>query len=245
MKFPPQWCKWVMACVASASASILINGSPSRPFKLHRGLRQGDPLSPFLFVIIGEALNQIIKKATGLNLWRGIEISKDGWMISHLQYADDTLIFCDASMESLKNIKSALILFQLASGLQVNFHKSSLMGMNIPESWITYAASSLLCKVGAIPFTYLGLPIGGNPTRIQAWNPVIEKLTKKLTTWKSKMLLIGGRITLIKSSLSSLPLYFMSIFPIPKGVVETINKVIRQFLWTGSSKKLFPPFHGM
>lgn len=70
--------QWVMACVTFTSASILINGSPSTLFKLQRGLRQGDPLSPFLFVLIAEALNQIILKATSMRLWSGIEICKDG-----------------------------------------------------------------------------------------------------------------------------------------------------------------------
>ena len=242
MQFPRQWCKWVMACVTSASASILINGSPSRPFKLHRGLRQGDPLSPFLFVLIVEALNRIIMKATSSNAWKGIECSKNGPMISHLQFADDTLIFSDASIESLKNIKSALIAFHLASGLQVNFHKSSIMGINTSDSWLKNAANFLLCKVGTIPFTYLGLPIGGNPSRIQVWDPVIEKISKKIATWKGRMLSIGGRITLIKSSLSNLPIYFMSIFPMPKGVIEKINKLIRQFLWCSSPEKKVLPF---
>lgn len=99
MNFPPQWCTWVMACVTSASASILINGSPSTPFKLQRGLRQGDPLSPFLFVLVVEALNLMIRKATGLRLWKGVECRKNGLAITHLQYADDTLILCDANLE--------------------------------------------------------------------------------------------------------------------------------------------------
>lgn len=127
--------------------TILINGSPSCPFNLQRGLRQGDPLSPFLYVLIVEALNQMMKKATRLNLWKGVKICKNGLMITHLQYADDTLIFSDASLAYLKNIKQALILFHQASELQVNS-------------------------------TYLGLLIGGNLSRIKAWDPIIEKLSK-------------------------------------------------------------------
>lgn len=229
MKFPAKWCEWIMTCVMTASASILINRSPSNPFKLQRGLRQGDPLSPFLFVLIVEALNQMIKNATKLHLWQGIETCKTGIKISHLQYADDTLMFCDANLESLKNIKRALVLFHLASGLQVNYYKSLLMGINTPREWLEMAANPLLCKSGLIPFTYLGLSIGGNPTRIQSWDPIIEKLSKKLPTWKGKLLSIGGRITLIKSSLSNLPLYFMSLFPVPKGVAKKINKITRLF----------------
>nr|CCA66178.1 hypothetical protein [Beta vulgaris subsp. vulgaris] len=237
MRFPEQWCQWIMTCVTTASASILVNGSPSTPFKLKRGLRQGDPLSPFLFVLIGEALNQVILKATNMGLWSGVEVCRNGLKITHLQYADDTLVFSDARLESLKNIKMALILFHLASGLQVNFHKSSIIGMNTSKTWLNEAANSLLCKTGDIPFTYLGLPIGENIHKIKAWDPIINKISMKLATWKGRMLSIGGRLTLIKSSLSNLPLYFMSLFPIPKGVVEKINKITRRFLWSGDMEK--------
>ena len=237
MKFPPQWIAWVMTCVSTASASILVNGSPTQPFKTHRGLRQGDPLSPFLFVLIVEALDRLIKKATSMSLWNGLEISKGGFKLTHLQYADDTLIFCEANTEALKNIKKALILFHLASGLQVNYHKSSLIGINTSSAWLNEAAASLLCKTGSVPFTYLGLPIGGNPSRLQSWDPIIEKIAKRLASWKGKMLSIGGRITLIKSSLANLPIYYMSLFPIPKGVVAKIVSITRAFLWCGDSEK--------
>lgn len=226
-----------MTCVSSASASILLNGSPSQPFKLQRGLRKGDPLSPFLFVLIAEVLSKLIQKATNSGLWKGTKICNDGPEITHLQYADDMLIFCDANIESLKNIQKTLIIYHLASGLEVNFHKSSLIGLNISQIWLQQAATTLRCKTGSIPFTYLRLPIGANVSRVRAWDPVIERMAKKLASWKSKMLSIGGRITLIKSSLTNLPVYFMSIFPIPKGVIEKINKIIRAFLWSGDSKK--------
>ncbi|XP_048491371.1 uncharacterized protein LOC125492703 [Beta vulgaris subsp. vulgaris] len=238
MCFPPLWCKWIMSCV---SASILINGSPSKPFKLQRGLRQGDPLSPFLFVLIVEALNQLIRKATSMQLWNGIGVSYSDLKVTHLQYADDTLIFCEANLESLMNIKKMLIVFQLASGLQVNFHKSSLIGINTSSSWTQMAAQILLCKIGSIPFSYLGLPIGGNTSSIQLWEPIMLKMTKKLASWKGKMLSIGGRLTLIKSSLTSLPLYFMSIYPAPKGVMQKIIKLVRSFLWGGNSNKSSMP----
>ena len=237
MQFPPKWTEWIMSCVTSASASILVNGSPSAPFKLQRGLRQGDPLSPFLFMLVGEVLNKVILKATNTGLWSGLEIRKNGLKITHLQYADDTLIFSEAKMESLRNIKKALILFNLASGLQVNFHKSSIIGINTSKTWLQKAADSLLCKVGDIPFTYLGLPIGGNMSRIHAWDPIVSKVEKKLATWKGRMLSIGGRLTLIKASLSNLPIYYMSIFPIPMGVAKKINSITRQFLWSGNMEK--------
>ena len=241
MGFPYQWIKWILSCVTTASASILINGSPSTPFNLQRGLRQGDPLSPFLFDIAAEVLHLMIEKSTSLNLWEGLEINPGGLKISHLQYADDTIIFCPPRIDFLTNIKNALILFHLVSGLQVNFHKSSLMGVNVEDSWLETAASRLLCKKGDLPFIYLGLPIGANIGRLSTWAPIITRMEKKLSSWKANLLSIGGRLTLIKSSLSSLPLYYMSLFPIPKSIIERLIRIQRQFLWSGRAEKKAMP----
>ena len=237
MNFPMKWRDWIRTCVSSASASILINGSPTPPIKLSRGLRQGDPLSPFLFTLIAEPLNLLIKKAVSLSLWDGIEVCRGGPKITHLQFADDTVIFCPPKMEFLENIKRVLILFHMASGLQINFYKSSLMGINIDPSLLDHLASQLLCKVGSLPFTYLGLPIGGNSSRIKLWDPIISKIEKKLASWKGNLLSIGGRVTLIKACLASLPLYYMSLLPMPKGVIEKIIQLQRNFLWRGSMEK--------
>ena len=237
MGFPLLWRAWIKSCVMTASASILINGSPTHPVKLHRGLRQGDPLSPFLFNLAVETLNLILKKGLDLGLWDGIATRPNGVVISHLQYADDTIIFCPPKVEFLCNIKKTLIAFHIASGLGVNFHKSALYGINVDELWLSHTADLLLCRTGSLPFTYLGLPIGGNISRRAAWEPVIDRMKNKLAAWNGKLLSIGGRLTLIKASLSSLPLYFMSLFPIPKGIIDCIVKIQRNFLWNGTEKK--------
>ena len=241
MHFPPKWRQWINSCVMSASASILVNGSPTPPFKLQRGLRQGDPLSPFLFDIIVESLNLLIQKSIASSLWEGIKVGANGISISNLQYADDTILFCPPKLDQLLNIKRVLLLNHQASGLRVNFHKSSILGIHIQEQQLNSLASSLLCKTAKFPFTYLGLPIGGNMSRIEMWNPIIESLNKKLASWKGNLLSIGGRLTLIKASLSSLPIYYMSLFPIPKGVAQKIIAIQRQFLWRGcNGKQGFP-----
>ena len=239
MGFPDVWRSWIMACVSSAAASILINGSPTVPFKLHRGLRQGDPLSPFLFNLIVETLSLVIDKAANLGLWEGLAVSRGGQRVTHLQYADDTIIFCPPNLDFLLNIKKALILFQLASGLKVNFHKSFLYGIHLDDIWLSSAAKTLLCKVGNFPITYLGLPIGGSSSKVALWDPIIKRTENKLSTWKGKILSIAGRLTLIKASIASLPLYFMSMFPAPKGVIEAINRLQRRFLWCGELGKSY------
>lgn len=110
------------------------------------------------------------------------------------------------------------------------------MGIHVDEVWLKMAARSLLCKVGKIPFTYLGLPIGSATNRMETWAPIIDRIERKLATWKSKTLSIAGRLTLIKASISSLPIYFMSLFPIPKGIIKKINALQRRFLWGGGEK---------
>lgn len=129
-----------------------------------------------------EALNQIIEKATSLNLWSDIGFPQSDVKITYLQYADDTLIFCEANIDSLMNIKRMLVLFQLASGLQVNFHKSSLIGINTSSEWLTKAATSLLGKTSIIPFTCLGLPIVGKASRAQLLDPIIATISKRIAT---------------------------------------------------------------
>lgn len=182
-------------------------------------------------------LSLVIQKATGLGLWEGVEISRNGVKLTHLQYADDTIIFRPSNLDYLLNVKKTLILFQLASGLQVNFHKSSIHGIHKYDQWLQKAAKALLCKSGGFPMTYLGLPIGGNMARMPLWDPIVKRIEQKLATWKGRLLSIAGRITLIKASIASLPLYFMSLFPAPKGVIEIINKLQRQFLWSGETGK--------
>ena len=85
--------------------SIILNGSPTKPFKMERGLRQGDPLSPFIFVLVAEVLNKLLIKAKDLELIEGIKIRRDNVELSHLQYADDTVLFCPAKPEVVINFR--------------------------------------------------------------------------------------------------------------------------------------------
>ena len=105
MGFGSQWRCWVYHCITSASMSILVNGSLIAPFKMYYGLRQGDPLSPFLFVLVGEVFNKMVEKAKGLNLVEGLKVGHDAIDISHLQFADDMLVLCPNKMEYLISYK--------------------------------------------------------------------------------------------------------------------------------------------
>ena len=115
----------------------------------------------------------------------------------------------------MRALRAALVIFESMSGLKVNFNKSMLVGMNISDSWLNEAATMLSCKVGRIPFMYLGLPIGGNPRRLQFWEPIVNRIKSRLSGWNNRFLSFGGRLILLKSVLTSLSVYALSFFKAP------------------------------
>ncbi|XP_058203083.1 uncharacterized protein LOC131317560 [Rhododendron vialii] len=209
--------------------SILINGSPSPEFQTQKGLRQGDPQSPFLFNILGEALNIMLERAKDRNIIKGTKLGSNGVNISHLQLEDDTILFCNNDPEEMANIKRILRCFQLMSGLKINFSKSSLCGVNIPLQ-ATYSLAQIMgCKVEQLPIKYLGLSLGANPGRIKTWDSVIERTEKLLNIWRSRCISTGGRLTLMNSNTANIPIYFMSLFKMPATVARKLEKLQRQF----------------
>ena len=115
-----------MSCVSTAFISVLVNGSPSRQFRISRGLRQGCPLSPFLFNLVVEVLSSFLHEAISRNLFKGIKVGRNEMSVSHLQYADDTIIFCKSQVDQLLNVKRVLRCFEVISGFKINFFKSSM-----------------------------------------------------------------------------------------------------------------------
>ncbi|KAJ0478339.1 putative RNA-directed DNA polymerase [Helianthus annuus] len=240
MGFPKRWRRWVNACLSSSKASVLVNGSPSKEFYLKRGLRQGDPLSPFLFILVLEVLEVFMKRAVRLGLFEGVQLPNGGPVLTHLCYADDVIFLGRWSEKNVMNLKRILRCLYLVSGLKVNLAKSSIMGVGVDNDTILAMANNLRCKKGDIPFMFLGLPIGENMKRVKPWRPIIDKFAKKLSRWKSKTLSMGGRITLAKAVLGNLPSYYLSIFKAPLKVIKTLEGIRRDFVWghTGSRCKM-------
>ncbi|GKV24110.1 hypothetical protein SLEP1_g33762 [Rubroshorea leprosula] len=237
MGFCCTWRGWILECLQSSMVSVLVNGSPSRQFPVSKGLRQGDPLSPFLFLIVAEGLNGLTSSAVEKELYKGVTVGKDAVMVTHLQFADDTIFFGEATEDNIMVIKSIMRSFELLSGLKINFQKSQLMGINVEDGWVSKMAYILCCKEGILPFKYLGIPIGGNHRRISMWQPLLDSFKKKLTRWKGRHLSLGGRITLINSVLTSLPVFLMSVYLIPKGTLKAIDRIRKSFLWGGEGEK--------
>ncbi|GKD97873.1 reverse transcriptase domain, reverse transcriptase zinc-binding domain protein [Tanacetum coccineum] len=222
---------WIKTCFSSSRASILVNGSPTSEFSINRGFRQGDPLSLFLFILVMEGLYNAFADVVGNGLMSGININNSSINISHLFFVDDVIITIGWNARDLENIIRVLHGFYLALGLKINIHKSNIYGIRVNEDEVYNMASNAGCIAGNIPFNYLGLPIGSNMKSFASWKILIDRLRSRLSTWKASLLFIGGRLTLIKSLLGSLGIYYLSIFRAPESVLNDLERIQSNFFW--------------
>ena len=180
-----------------------------------------------------EALGRMLDKAIHEGHMLGFSVGNlegRSMVVSHLLFADDTLIFCEADLDQILILRMILIRFEAMSGLKINLGKSEFVPVGVVHN-IDLFLVVLGCKQGSFPMKYLGLPLGAKFKNKSIWNPILEKMEKRLAGWKRLYSSKGGRVTLIKSTLSNLPTYFLSLFPIPASVANRIETLQRNFLW--------------
>jgi hypothetical protein len=217
---------------------VLINGVPVGFFGSSRGVRQGDPLSPFLFVLVMEAFSRMLGAFTERGLISGFSVGPSGpdrGNVSHLLFADDTLVFCGANASQIRHLGALLVCFEAAAGLKVNLSKSALVPVGDVEN-VGQLAGLLGCGYGVVPLKYLGLPLGASFKLKSMWAGLEDMMVRRLAPWKRLYLSKEGRVTLIKSTLSNMPTYMLSLFPIPADVAKHIEKIQRDFLWGGMNE---------
>lgn len=185
-----------------------------------------------------EGFNSMMRVATRNNLLKGFKMGSQAgeeMQICQLLCADDTVIFCDAKAEQVCFIRVILVIFEAVSGLSVNWRKSSMFQVKEVANFQSLG-NILSCKTENFPTTYLGMPLGNSHKELEIWDGIAEKTEKKLATWKTQYLSLGGRATLINSVLDALPTYVMSLFPMPAKVEERLDKLRRDFLWWGNKE---------
>jgi hypothetical protein len=149
MGFGSRWCSWIKACISSVQFSVLVNGSPSDFFSSSRGLRQGDPLSPLLFLLVMEVLSRMLRKMAEDGFLTGFSVGRDV-SISHLLFADDSILFCDANPQHLIYIQLVLTFFEAVTGLRVNLRKSEMVPVgDVPN--LRVLADIMGCRIGSLP----------------------------------------------------------------------------------------------
>lgn len=225
--FPPKWRRLIMNCV-KASFVVTVNGANSTAFAATNGLRQGDPLAPYLFVLCMEVLSEMIKQA--VRDGRIEPLSCGEVPVSHLLFADDVLVFASATKANARAIRAVLEEFTACSGLRLSTAKCQVfMGGNVPHgAWI---AAHLGMERKEFPVIYLGLPLfSGRMGRTHCMS-LVNKVKQRLSTWKQNFLSIAGRVELVRSVLVSLSIYWTSAFLIPRKVLKEIESLMAQFVW--------------
>ena len=231
--FSATWIDWVKKKSDSATTSVLLNGIPGTQFQCKRGVRQGDPLSPLLFVLAADLLQCIVNKAHTQGIF-SLPIEADpSNKFPIIQYADDTILIMKASQREIFCLKGLLQSFAESTGLKVNYAKSQMIPLNLSQDQINILANTFGCQIGTLPFTYLGLPLGTTKPRIDDYMPLMDRTERRLIS-VSSFLTQAGRLQLVNSVLSSLPTYAMCSLKIPIAVLEFIDRARKHCLWRGS-----------
>ena len=160
MGFCEKWMMWIDGCLKSSFVSVLVNGCPIDEFSPQRGLKQGDPLAPFLFNIVVKGLMGLMRETQKKNLFKGFLVGRDGVEINTLQYVDNMVFFGEATMSNVKAIKAMLRSFELVSGLKINFATSSFGAYGRSYHWVRSTAGYLNCRLLLPGNPHRGTPIG-------------------------------------------------------------------------------------
>jgi hypothetical protein len=238
MGFNRRWIDLVMMCVRSVKYSIVVNGTPCGLITPSRGIRQGDPISPYLFLLCAESLSAMFSQANRDGRLTGVPTSRGGPVISHLFFADDSLLFCRSNMTQWNHLTAILHLYEGASGQKMNSNKTGIF-----FSKNSAASDKIQIQgVAGIPVdqrydTYLGLPAIVGRSRIRAFRSIKDKVWKRLQDWKLTFLSQAGKEILLKAVVQAIPTYCMSVFKLPKTLCTEINSMMMRFFWGHKEKE--------
>ncbi|XP_020681050.1 uncharacterized protein LOC110098531 [Dendrobium catenatum] len=226
--FPSTYTNWVKACVSDVNFSIVLNGALEGFFPSSAGLRQGCPLSPYLFCIVMDAFSNLLDG-------RGFKgISNGNYKLSHLLYADDVLIFGEATNENCQILVSVINDFANSSGLVINHDKSYIM---FPKHVSNQLEVCQLLSIHNIvsKITYLGIPLSFYRLKVADFLPLLDSINKKLNGWKANLLSLAGRLQYLKFTIQNTIAYWIRGSIIPKTVHKVFKKVCSRFLFFGNS----------
>ncbi|XP_010513002.1 PREDICTED: uncharacterized protein LOC104788940 [Camelina sativa] len=236
--FHPTWIKWIMGCVETVSFSVLINGSTYGYFRPSRGIRQGDPLSPSLFILCADVLSSLLSQATREGRIQGIQISNGGPRVSHLLFADDSLFFLKANYRNSVNLLQIFKDYGDASGQIINFEKSSItFGSRVYQQ-----TRDRIKHILSIPNVggggkYLGLPKQFGRRKKEMLQYIHTHVKQKTDGWQTRFLNTAGKETLIKSVAFAMPVYSMNCFELPKKLCSELDSLIARFWWGSTQEK--------
>ncbi|KAL8091333.1 hypothetical protein AgCh_033807 [Apium graveolens] len=231
--FPERMIGWIRECISSPSYSVILNGQMHGYFKGEKGLRQGDPLSPYLFTLVMQMLSLMIKRRVEEEGNFNYHPKCAKFNITHLSFADDLFLFCAATPTSVQILKDCMDEFGRCSGLWPNNGKSEVFFGNVPRDVKLLIQNILDFNVGSLPVKYLGVPLISTTLWVNDCKALIQKVRDKIDSWENNWLNYAGRVQLASSVLLSLQVYWGSIFLLPISVTKQVEKLIRGFIWGG------------
>ena len=232
--FPAHFVVLVMQCISSASYSVAVNGDLHGFFSGQCGVRQGDPLSPYMFICCMEYFSRMLSLASQQEGFRyHPKCAAQG--ITHLAFADDVLLLARGDLSSVSCIMQQLTIFGRTSGLHINPQKSFIFfgGVSYVQKLAILSASGF--SEGQFPFTYLGVPLSPHRLLASQFTPLLQDLHSSIQGWMGRYLTYAGRLELLRSVLFGKVQFWLNIFPVPDSVLKQIISICRNFLWTGDA----------
>ncbi|KAJ9548141.1 hypothetical protein OSB04_020684 [Centaurea solstitialis] len=230
--FPRRWVNMMMLTVESVRYFVRINDNLVGPIIPQRGLRQGDPLSPYLFILCMEGLSAILNHEKATGRIHGCQVARGAPVITHLLFADDAFFFCRASIDESRRIKHILSTYEAASGQAINFAKSGIMFSNNLAPDLKHGLSCILGINKSLDAgRYLGLPSLVGRSKKIIFRHIQDRLYQKLQNWRKRPISIAGRATLIKAAAQAVPVYYMSVFLFPASTIKVLERMLNSFWW--------------
>jgi hypothetical protein len=236
--FHRRWIQRVMECITTVQYSVHFNGVLLDTIQPTQCLRQGDPLSPYLFLFVADGLSKILQHEASNGAIQGVKVCRRAPEITHLLFADDSLLFFRASEEQASAVKTALDRYFLGTRQLINFDKCSIL-FNAKQEQIIMEGVKEKLNVHQITFEekYLGLPTHEGRMKARKFSNITDRVVKKCSAWNERNLSSAGKDTLIKSVAQAIPVYVMSIFILPGQIHEALTRSIRRFWWGETAGK--------
>jgi hypothetical protein len=230
--FHRKFVQWIMTCVSTVRYSVRFNGTALRPFHPSRGLRQSDPLSPHLFLLVVDCLSVLMKNYERQGLISGIRVSRRAPSISHLLFADDSLLFFKLDAGQANQVRSPLTVFENGTSQKLSPAKCSILVREGADDNVVNLVKQVLgVERAEFDAKYLGLPMPYGRMQWGVFQSIEERYVKRMVDWKERTLSQVAREVLIKAITQALPTYAMSVFKLPFGLCDSLEKHTRAFWW--------------